>query len=377
MEGSLFVVTNRAAEKDSRTGSFELGERLNPKGAKELRLFEAQPKDDSLREWHLDEIPDRVTARDFDNAGVTPFTLAKPEYVGSDLVAARIVQRLRKDNRNLLVFIHGYNNNATDAFRRAWRLARRYDLEVLVFTWPANGGGERFMEDFHGVASYKSDKSDARSSTEALDRALGRMQMLLKELNEEVLPEAREQARTAHPDSLSDRREMLVRLLRERGCPFRVSLLAHSMGNYLYKKMLLTSCERLSLDTVFDNVILKAADANHAEHKEWVERIRARHRVYITINQNDDALQVSTMKVGEEQKPRLGNTLIQQNAANATYVDFTLFVGDKHSYFDEADLGMTRQQSKPLTAFFENALNGRPAELGLPYNAGTNTYRLE
>lgn len=146
------------------------------------------------------------------------------------------------------------------------------------------------------------------------------------------------------------------------------------MGNYLYKRMLLTSNERLGRKAVLDNVILKAPDTNHADHARWVERIRARRRVYITINQDDCALGLSALKVGDQQKARLGSTLGEQDAAGATYIDFTDYIGDVHSYFDPEDLG--RENAAALTAFFERSLNGWVAEEGLAYRPDTNTYRI-
>lgn len=376
MTGSLFVVTNRAYRKNSSNGGYRLLDSPNNKGAKELRVFEAVPADEELTDWRLELIPDRPRNKDFQAAGVEP-ARRRRSYRGSDLVAARLVQRLRSADRNLVVFIHGYNNTPLDALRRAWRLGQRYGVEVLVFTWPANGGGDDLFEDLHGKASYLSDKSDARASTEALDRALSRLQAQLTELNEGARVQAEKEAREAHPDSLEKRREMMVKLLRSRACPFRVTLLAHSMGNYVLKKTLLTSDERLSVDTIFDNVILKAADTNHEDHARWVERLRAIRRVYITINQEDDALRLSAMKIGDTQKPRLGNTLAEQDAAGATYIDCTGYVGDRHSYFDEADLDRERGEAEPLTEFFGLALDGAIAEEGMPYRAATNTYRLE
>ena len=372
---SMFVVTNRAFRRDPQTGSYVLLDNLNKKGSKELRLFEAQPEDDSLKAWRFEPVPDKVNAQHFRDANVEPF-LRKTQYRGSDLAAARIADRLQTNKQNLVFFVHGYNNTALDACRRAWRLAARYNVEVIVFTWPANGGGEWLLEDLHGTASYKSDKSDARSSTEALDRALGRMQMLMNELNRAFLPRIREEAAAAFPDDRHSQRAMIAQLLRARACPFKVTLLAHSMGNYLYKKTLLSSTERLSANVVFDNVILKAADTNHERHADWVQRIVIRHRVYVIVNQNDDALRLSTMKIGEEQKPRLGNTLSSQNAANAAYIDCTFCAGERHSYFDEVDFGDERDRSRSLLEFFTRAFNGEIAEQSLTYHPGTNTYQV-
>ena len=377
MPESLFVVTNRAFRRDREADTHELRDGLNPKGARELRLFEARPRGDDLERWRLDLVPDGPRRSDFEAHGVEPHR-KRPRgvYSGSDLVLARVVARLRAGERNLLLFVHGYNNNVEDALGRAWRLARRYDLEVIVFSWPANDGGSRFLEDLHGLASYRSDKADARASTEALDRAFGRMQILLGELNEGFLERAREEAMARHPGNPDERRAFVARHVRERACPFNVSLLAHSMGNYLLKKTLLASDERLSLGTVFDNVVLKAADTNHAKHDRWVERLRARRRVYVTVNREDRALALSTMKVGDAQEPRLGNTLRRQDAANATYIDFSDYLGDEHSYFEAADVAEPPGGGRALEAFFGAALNGRVAEEGLAYRADTNTYRL-
>ncbi len=279
---------------------------------------------------------------------------------------------------NFLFFIHGYNNNVYDALNRAESISARYNVEVLLFSWPANGGGDRFFEDLHGKASYLSDKSDARASTEALDRALSRMYDLLSELNQGVFEEIRKEVEERYPDDLAARREEISRLLQERACPFKVSLLAHSMGNYLFKKMLLTSSERLSRNVVFDNVILKAADTNHANHAEWVGRIRARKRVYITINQDDSALALSNLKIGEQQKSRLGSTLREQDAPFATYIDLTHFLENEHSYFVEKDLkaGRPSEDLVRFTGFLEKAVNGEIAETGLPYHADSHTYRM-
>lgn len=372
---SIFVVSNRAFRKRRGTDDYELLDSLNPKGSKELRLFEAVPADEALERWRFELVPDKIGRKHFEAAGVEPF-LKKSSYRGSDLVSARLADRMQSHGRNLLIFVHGYNNSAVEACGRAWRLATKYDLEVVVFSWPANGGGEWLLEDLHGTASYKSDKSDARSSVEALDRTLGRMQLLMNELNRAFLPAIRQEAEAEFPNDRHAQRARTAELLRARACPFKVTLMAHSMGNYLYKKMLLSSSDRLSANTIFDNVLLKAADTNHEQHAEWVERIVTRHRVYVMVNQNDDALRLSTMKIGEAQKPRLGNTFANQDAANATYIDCTFCAGKLHSYFDELDFGEEAQRSVKLVEFFAKALNGEIAEDELAYQPATNTFRL-
>lgn len=378
MSNSIFIATNRDFRRIRGTGYYELRDQPNRKGTKELRLFEASKTRESGGGWNLRIVPDKVVLKDLEESGMEDKWLKSRKYAGSQLVAGELIRRLRGNRSNFLFFIHGYNNNIYDALNRAESISERYNVEVLVFSWPANGGGDRFFEDFHGTASYLSDKSDARASTEALDRTLSRMYDLLSELNHGVYKQIQKEVTERYPDDLDRRREETSRLLQERACPFNVSLLAHSMGNYLFKKMLMTSSERLSRNVIFDNVILKAADTNQANHAEWVSRIRARRRVYITINQDDHALALSNLKIGEQQKPRLGSTIRKQDAPNATYLDFTFFLEKEHSYFVEADL---QEQPQPeaidrFTGFFEKAFSGEIAETGLPYHSDSKTYRM-
>ncbi len=378
MSKSIFIATNRDFRSIRGTGYYELRDQPNRKGPKELRLFEATREAGAPGGWNLRIVPDKVVLSDLRKAEMGHAWLKARKYGGSQLVAGELIRRLRMNGSNFLFFIHGYNNNVYDALNRAESISARYNVEVLLFSWPANGGGDRFFEDLHGKASYLSDKSDARASTEALDRALSRMYDLLSELNQGVFEEIRKEVEERYPDDLAARREEISRLLQERACPFKVSLLAHSMGNYLFKKMLLTSSERLSRNVVFDNVILKAADTNHANHAEWVGRIRARKRVYITINQDDSALALSNLKIGEQQKSRLGSTLREQDAPFATYIDLTHFLENEHSYFVEKDLkaGRPSEDLVRFTGFLEKAVNGEIAETGLPYHADSHTYRM-
>lgn len=377
MDDSIYIVTNRAFRRISAAEGYELRDSLNSKGSRELRLFEATAKGDAPERWRFNLIDDKPDRSSFDGLETAEFLNARASRVrrGSDLVAARMLARLRKTGRNLVLFVHGYNNTAEDAVRRARRISQRYNVEVLVFSWPANGGGDRVVENLHGKASYKSDKSDARASTEALDRVLARMQGLVSEVNAAVINEVVEAVAAEKSDlSGEQHRRRLADRLQQRACPFKVTLLAHSMGNYLYKKMLMSSTERLSSDVVLDNVILKAADANHEKHSEWVERIRTRSRVYVLINTTDAALRLSTLKVGDLQEPRLGNTLAEQDAPGATYLDLSTYVGEAHSYFDRDDL--EREDAEALEHFMRKALQGVAAAYGLPYSADTNTYRL-
>ncbi len=149
-------------------------------------------------------------------------------------------------------------------------------------------------------------------------------------------------------------------------------MMLHSMGNYLFKHLLKSSTYRGDL-LIFDNVVLAAADTNNEAHAEWVDRIQCRGRIFITINEKDGALLASRMKMGEQQKARLGHYPYRLTSQRAVYVDFTKEprVGDSHAYFEGSPLRNDR-----VRRFFREAINGAPAEGRLHYDVARNIYRF-
>jgi len=267
--------------------------------------------------------------------------------------------------RNLLFFVHGYNNNMEDVLNRAERFEKNFGVEVVAFSWPANGGGLR------GLASYLSNKRDARASTGALERTLKKMSDLLYHLSGEHVKNIRETAEGLYPED-SEKRDRYITTHADQRCPFKISMILHSMGNYLYKKMLQSSvCEGNQL--LFDNVILASADTNNENHKEWVDCIKCRNRVYITINERDHALRASRLKAGEEQRARLGQYPYNLYSNRSVYVDFTNVphIKDSHAYFEKDAL-----ENEKVRSFFDSALNGETAEGGLKFDSATNEYRF-
>ncbi|HKJ91073.1 MAG TPA: hypothetical protein VJ960_08080, partial [Oceanipulchritudo sp.] len=61
-----------------------------------------------------------------------------------------------------------------------------------------------------------------------------------------------------------------------------------------------------------------------------------------------------------------------------TYIDFTHFLEDEHSYFVENDLkaGRPPEDLARFSGFFGKAVNGEIAETGLPYHADSHTYLM-
>jgi esterase/lipase superfamily enzyme len=368
----MFIVSNRDVDA-SKTDVFAFASTPNRLGPNELRLAEATR---TGGKWMINILPDEITDAMCAEVGLNrerdPSTnQAKPifasRYVARKLLAIvnPAMLGLKKKGRNLAFFVHGFNNDVAAALDRAEAIEKNFGVEVLVFTWPANGGG------VHGLASYKSDKRDALASVGALDRCLGRFYEYLQDVHAEHVKTIEVRANERFPDD-AEKWDRFFTTQAAKWCPFSVSLIMHSMGNYLFKSVLKSANYRGDL-LIFDNVVMTAADVNNEGHAAWVDAIQCRGRVFITINEDDVALRASRMKMGEEQKARLGHWPYQLDSTRAVYVDFTnaSHVGDSHAYFEGAAL-----KNAVVRKFFEKALNGERAEEGLPYEAARNVYRV-
>ncbi len=357
----MFIVTNRNVNRNGRDLKI-FGDTVNEHGPNELRLASAEKKEGK---WAVNILPDKMTEEMKAEANLTDTGVT---YYASDYVAAVLFKKLQTEKRNLLFFFHGYNNNIEDVLERSARLEALYNVEVLVFSWPANGGGVL------GTVSYLSDKRDARASTGALDRCLGRMAALFREQVEKVKVEiVKKVDKQLGSNASTEKRNALIMQLQEDKCPISLNMMTHSMANYLYQYILYPESSNAH-ELLFDNVILAAADANNKDHKRWVDKIPCRKSVYITINEDDSALKLSRAKLGEQQLPRLGHHLHNLDAKQAIYVDLTEVVGSSHAYF-EGDAVSNSNSS--AFCFFNRVFNGESVYDELSFNAGINCYRLK
>ncbi|MEM7612573.1 MAG: alpha/beta hydrolase [Pseudomonadota bacterium] len=360
----MFVVTNR--QVSNRKGLGQFGKKPNEKGPHEIRLFDVQR---SGRRWEvelLDDVLHHNTVRALIDKHGLEIDQGAKRYA-SLKVACDIAEQARCDKKNIVIYVHGYNNDMDDVLRSAQAIAETHGVIVVPFSWPANGGGA-----VSGTLSYKADKRDARASVGAFDRMLMKSVEYLNLISEGRRRRLWLEASKRHKHNQQERDALYAKLL-DRECPFTVNLMLHSMGNYLYKQLLKsTASEATTL--LFDNVILAAADVNNADHAAWLDRIRCRKRVYVAINENDFALRASRAKAGEAQLARLGHVTYGLHAEKAVYVDFTdaKAVGSSHGYF----IGEPVQRNTAVKHFFRDALNGARAERMLDYDAEKNVYRL-
>src|SRR5258706_8726023 len=195
----MFLITNRDVD-ENKTGPDAFGGKINPKGPNELRLAEANKVGGS---WRVSILPDTCTPTMLKSAGIKP----QKDEQGNDLpvyasryVAYKLLLQLKALQKKkgsppaLAFFVHGYNNDVEAVLERAQTFEDLYGVEVVAFSWPADGGGLR------GLASYLSDKRDALSSVGALDRAIIKVDDYLKEMNGERVERIEAAASAKHED---------------------------------------------------------------------------------------------------------------------------------------------------------------------------------
>ena len=359
----MYVITNRELKKGKGLSVF--GKTPNSSGPLELRLVKMSKKGNA---WQASVVGDRLSLNEV-KALKKKFNLnidVKEDWYGSLRVACELFERARKESKSVLFFVHGYNNDVGDVLKTAEQLEKAHNVIAVPFTWPANGGGA-----VSGTIAYKSDKSDARASEGALNRAVGKIHffhdLLIAGRKQALQVQAEQKHRNNHQAA-----QALFSRLMDKECPSTLNLLCHSMGNYVLKKTLLnggSSTSRL----IFDNVCLVAADTNNHGHANWVKNIDVRNRVYIVINENDFALRASRIKPGDEQKVRLGHYIKKLDSDNAHYVNVTDadLVDNLHSYFSGSAM-----KNVKLKEMFTGMFNGKAVENELDYRADSNTYIL-
>lgn len=357
----MYVITNRTID-DSKSGTDKFGRKPNPAGPNELRLLKVA---DNGRTTLLDDVLSRLKVDEL----IKRYSLdINPDdtWFQSLAVACELFEQAQREKKSILLFVHGYNNDVKDVLKTARELEKTYGVIVVPFTWPANGGGP-----VSGTAAYLGDKEDARVSSTALHRVVQKIQYYHHALVVGLRERHWRASVARYEDNLERARMVFDRKMRQE-CHTSISLMCHSMGNYVLKHALLPSHSALR-DLAFDNIALVAADVNNPGHDLWLEQLPTRNRLFVVINEDDGALKWSRRKPGEEQLARLGHYLRDLNATNAYYIDVTRMrgVGSAHSYFKPEFV----KNNKTLARLFEQIVTGGEAERSLEYHADLNVYR--
>jgi hypothetical protein len=160
----MYFITNREFDTSKR-GYAKFTKHPNAKGPNELQAIEitgvTTPKfkllNDQLSATEVKRFKNKFSLDIDENA---------PHYA-SLTVVCNIFEQARKGCKNILLYVHGYNNDIEDVYSTAREIERLYDVIVVTFTWPANCGGA-----LSGTLSYLADKRDAKASQDALNRSI-------------------------------------------------------------------------------------------------------------------------------------------------------------------------------------------------------------
>lgn len=361
----MYLITNRALKRSNGLDVF--GKTPNAKGPNELRLVEVSTSAEGV--WDVNPISDRLTQKRVRELKVKyelDIDLRAPWFASLE-VACALFDRARREHKSILFFVHGYNNDVGDVLKAAETIEQLYDVIVVPFTWPANGGGV-----ISGVASYLSDKTDARASAGALNRAIGKIQQYHKLMTRAQNIKLQRLADAKYPDNPMTAASYYT-ALQEKACRVKISLLCHSMGNYVFKHTFATS-ENITSDLTFDNICLVAADTNSCDHRNWVGQLDVRRRVYVVLNEDDAALKAARIKPGDEQKARLGHYLKGLDSPNACYIDLTdvEHIGSEHTYFKGDAIN-----NRHVKGLFRDMFRGEAVEEEMSYRVDNNTYRMQ
>lgn len=327
----MIIITNRNIQPDA-VPEERYGKHFNNKNPDELTLAKAYKVNG---EWQVDIIDD-----DFDANNSL-------EQYASEKVFKELQLKMKNEKKNCLFFVHGFNNDFRDVLKRGEQLEKNYNVEVVAFSWPANGrnGKTNFIGTATGTASYLSDKREASKSYSALDRSLEKLGDYFRKYSEESM-----------------------------ACNQNLSLMLHSMGNYLLEHYTLTG--GYDKTCIFDNIIMACADVNNEDHQQWVDKLKFRKRLYVTINENDKALLASRLKLGDEQKPRLGHWIKNLSANNPWYIDFSdaAHVNENsHAYFE----GESISKNDNIRKVFHKMVNGEKVENDLEKHIFYNVYKVK
>lgn len=312
----LLIVTNRNIRNSAATDETLFGEAVNDKGASELRLAWAQKG--AGGKWKLELIPEPSTLT-LENI---PSQIAFQEYV-------KILQARKKD---CVFYVHGFNKRFEESLEQSHSIHKRYGVGVVAFSWPSNPGG--FI-----VSEYKRAQSIASNSIVAMDRTFEKLGHYMCQ----------------NPDEL---------------CEISFNLLLHSLGNFMFEQFIRNPI--FSNETrLFDNIVLNAADVDLAPHEQWTNSLKYARRVYATINERDNILDLSNVINPD----RLGNTAKDLDSHRVTYFDLTdgKNINKKHQHFE-----ITAAANATVEKFFKKALHGNQG-LPLPetsFNPDKNAHQL-
>lgn len=314
----IIIISNRNVNPDKNDHEI-FGDTFNKDGQDFLRIATARHL--GVNKWELTLVnePER-----FDDLNPPSRSFFK-----------QCLDQTKDSKKPWVFFVHGFNQSFLKNLNKCKEI-EDYGAHVVAFSWPSNPGPQAI---YKKLKEYKRSRKNARRSVIGLERTLEKLSMYIGEYS-------------------------------NNSCEINVNMVIHSLGNYLLECFV--KSDVFSNETaIFNNVILHEADCDNRDHSKWVERITDVGRVYITINKRDRVL-----KMSDQVNPdRLGNTVRNLNAGNATYLDFSGVkgVGKSHRLWHKP-----ANKNADIHSTFQQLFTGKRPEQGGDFNYyhNDNTFRL-
>ena len=260
---SIYFATNRKPNRKVNTTDF--GRVFSEDGIANLRFGRAAFIDD---QFQLELAPEQLVA---DNRGLS--IDHNKSILGSQHVFSELRQKMKKQNKDTIVFIHGYNVSFMEGLNAAKKMTENFSkvrdergVNVALFSWPSDGSMVPWL-------AYASDRRDAAASGPAFARGILKMVQFLHSATQ------------------------------QEACEQRLHLFAHSMGNYVLRHALQEIIRQTGgcPSKVFENIFLVAADEDD-DAFEYPHKLKLLPKlgklVHVYFNREDVALAVSDKTKG-------------------------------------------------------------------------------
>lgn len=277
-----------------------------------------------------------VSAEYIDEVGL----FIKEEFVLRPIQdTAEILEQFQKQypKKNIIIYIHGRNKKTNKEWENIDFMEKEFNAKILMFHWKS-WGGSPLIRPTKEAAEAAIDLSDFFKQVKEY-----------KELNPEIFINK------------------------------KLTLLAHSMGNVVFKEYVenfyKNDLNDINDKPLFDSFISAAADVGLTDHKEWFSKIDFAQKKIVTINNHDRVLSLSYLLDLKALKPKfyklgLGfrnlfmneKEIAKLTLPDVKYIDLSKSLGSEHRYF-ESRTQLMALLFKPLL----NAEDFNPESLGLKY----------
>lgn len=194
-----------------------------------------------------------------------------------------------------LVFLHGFHQDPEETVEKAMRLESIHGVNVVLFSWPSHP---------KPVKTLSKDSVVKELKDYALTLLLGarrpslvgffleEIKKFIDDYKNNYVP-ARKNAEKSTTDFYAAL-EIVNQQLLPRINPSKLSLIVHSMGNYLLER---TLYDKNNLPLKFWNIVSHQADVKASNHASWLSGLfgYSANKLYVTVNVLDAVLAASNL----------------------------------------------------------------------------------